>query len=69
MSGVPRMLDDQLLHALEERWQNQGADTPVRMEPGLSEDEIDRAAAALDFDLPQEIRTLFAGVTAPASTR
>jgi hypothetical protein len=53
------MLDDQILHALEERWQTHGAETLSRMEPGLSDDEIDRAAAALDFDLPDEVRTLF----------
>jgi hypothetical protein len=57
--STPRLLDDELLHALEERWRKRGADTPARMAPGLRDDEIDRIAAPLGFGLPQEIRTLY----------
>jgi hypothetical protein len=55
----PRLLDAQLLHALEERWRTRGAETPDRMAPGLSDEEIDRIAAPLGFALPEEIRTLY----------
>jgi hypothetical protein len=53
------LLDADLLDSLEERWRDRGAQTATIMRPGLSDEEIDRIAAPLEFDLPDEIRTLY----------
>ncbi|WP_445152677.1 SMI1/KNR4 family protein [Baekduia sp. Peel2402] len=54
-----RLLDDQLLAALEQRWREQGAQTPDHMEPGLTDEQIDEITAPLGFPLPDELRTLY----------
>ncbi|WP_445152674.1 SMI1/KNR4 family protein [Baekduia sp. Peel2402] len=54
-----RLLDDQLLAALEQRWRACGAQTPEIMEPGLTDEQIDEVAAPLGFPLPDELRTLY----------
>jgi hypothetical protein len=53
------MLDESLLGALEQRWRDHGTSIPEVMQPGLSDEDIDRIAAPLGFDLPDEVRTLY----------
>jgi hypothetical protein len=59
MSGVPRMLDDEILGELELRWRRLGTTMAERMEPGLDDDEIDQITAPLGFSLPEEARRVF----------
>jgi hypothetical protein len=54
-----KLLDDELLGALEGRWRARGAQTLEVMEPGLTDEQIDEFAAPLGFPLPDELRTLY----------
>lgn len=56
---MPAFLSESLLQGLERRWNAMGATTAGIMKPGLSDEEIDRIAAPLGFDLPDEVRTLY----------
>jgi hypothetical protein len=52
----PRLLDNDLLAALERRWQDQGAFVGRALRPGLSDAEIDRATEPIQLRLPREAR-------------
>ena len=56
---MPRLLDHRLLAELERRWRAQSPVVLERMQPGLSDADIDRIAAPLGFELPDEVRTLY----------
>jgi hypothetical protein len=55
----PKLLDEQLLAALEHRWHAKGASTPEIMGRGLTDGQIDAFASPLGFPLPDELRTLY----------
>lgn len=47
----PKLLDEQILEAPEQRWHSKGAATPEIMEAGLTDEEIDAIATPLGFPL------------------
>lgn len=53
---TPPVLTTELLEALERRWHEQDVPLATRLQPGLSEAEIDAATAPLDLRLPIEAR-------------
>ena len=57
---MPKILDNELLNNLEQRWRAAQSPVMVRLlQPGLKDDEIDRLSEPLGFPLPEEVRTWY----------